>query len=218
MDLIYCAGGNTKLAKIAIEEGFLYGSRSDDIRDIHCNGLIDIKWESYDWNNHVRKVEVHRPKYAVVPDILSECQLSQALSKAEELEPYCSKVIIVPKVHGIISQIPDKYVIGISIVTRYSGFRLNDKELIGRRIHLLGGTPNQQKAIWYRLNNVQAVVKSLDCNSHILVSNFGKFWDGEKWRKENNGEYLGKYESFRKSCQGIMNMWNKLNQGDIESA
>ncbi|NLE89805.1 MAG: hypothetical protein GX602_02530, partial [Dehalococcoidales bacterium] len=107
MDLIYCAGGNTKLAKIAIEEGFLYGSRSDDIRDVHCNGLIDIKWENYDWIDHVCKVKSHRPKYAVVPDILSVDKLPHALSKAEELEPYCGKVIIVPKVHGLISQIPN---------------------------------------------------------------------------------------------------------------
>ena len=61
MDVIYCAGGNKRLAKIAIDHGFLYGARSDDIRDIRCNGLIDVNWKDYVWDDHYSAIKIHKP-------------------------------------------------------------------------------------------------------------------------------------------------------------
>jgi len=113
MDIIYCAGGNTRLAKIAIEEGFLYGSRSDDARNLRCNGLIDIEWNNYNWVNHVDTVKKHKPKYAVVPDVINANCLEKYIKMAEEIEDFCERTILVPKVRNIISIIPKKYVIFI---------------------------------------------------------------------------------------------------------
>lgn len=209
MDIIYCAGGNKKLASIAIEEGFLYGSRSDDIRTIRCNGLIDINWKRYDWEKHLEQVAKHKPKYAVFPDITEYEDFETKLFLAEELMKYCTRVIIVPKIDGIIRLIPLQFLIGISIPTSYAGFLPDISEINYREVHFLGGTPGQQRDLWhtYKSNNIQVV--SVDCNSHSKASDFGSFWNGEKWCRDQ-GSFLGKYETFRQSCKGIMKMWTDL--------
>jgi hypothetical protein len=210
MDVIYCAGGGKILAKIAIEEGFLYGSRSDDIRpEPRCNGLIDINWENYNWLSHLEAVRSHRPKYAVVPDITQLREYSRVLRLAIRVEPFCQRVIVVPKVDSIIKCIPRKYIIGISVPTSYSGFLPKVDELKGREIHLLGGSPGQQRELWKYFRSMGISILSVDVNTHNKVSNFGNYWNGNKWVYE--GRYkLDKYQAFRKSCKGIINMWRKL--------
>ncbi len=210
MDVIYCAAGNTRLATIAIEEGFLYGGRSDDIRrKLRCDGLIDINWKNYDWDRHVKLVKEHRPKYAVVPDITRVRQLDITLELAQELAQYCEHIIVVPKVPDVIGYIPKQYIIGVSIPTSYAGFVPNMSELTYRTVHLLGGTPRQQRDYWKHYQQTNIVVTSVDTNSHSKASDFGSYWDGTKWcDAERKG--IGKYGAFRKSCQGIMRMWARL--------
>ncbi|HJR79993.1 MAG TPA: DUF6610 family protein [Anaerolineales bacterium] len=210
MDLIYCAGGGKVLADIAIEEGFLYGARSDDAREFpRCNGLIDINWKNYDWGRHLETVEKHRPKYAVAPDIEKNDDLDKTLSLASSLEYLCDRVIIVPKNNNLLHHIPKKYVIGISVPTSYSGFIPNPDDLTGRDVHLLGGSPKQQKMLWMQYQSLKISVISLDVNCHNKVSSFGKYWDGKRWFRE--GKYsLDKYDAFRRSCKGIKQMWTEL--------
>ncbi len=210
MDVIYCAGGGKILAEIAIQEGFLYGSRSDDIREFpRCNGLIDINWKKYNWEDHLKAVKSHQPKYAVVPDIEDRKCLRKALEMAEILEEVCGRVIIVPKRHDIIKKIPQKYIIGISVPTSYSGFIPFTSELKNREIHLLGGSPNQQKELWRYYKKMKVCITSVDINCHNKVSNFGNYWNGYKWNFDGD-HVIDKYEAFRRSCKGIMNMWREL--------
>ena len=209
MDVIYCAGGGKILADIAIQEGFLYGSRSDDVREIpRCNGLIDINWKKYNWEDHLAAVKKHKPKYAVVPDIENIKSLEKAMKMAKDLEGFCQRVIIVPKRHGIISNIPQKYIIGISVPTSYSGYISHASELKNRDIHLLGGSPNQQKELWQYYKVMNAHVISVDINCHNKVSNYGNYWNGYKWIYDGN-HIIDKYEAFRRSCKGIMSMWRR---------
>jgi hypothetical protein len=209
MDIIYCSGGNKKLAQIAIEEGFLYGARSDDIRDIRCNGLIDINWTNYNWDKHLKQVSLHQPKYAVAPDITNENQIDNLLPMAEQLEKFCEKVIIVPKIDGIVKSIPLRFVIGISVPTSYSGFLPNIKELRDRNTHLLGGSPGQQRDLWRYYSRMHVNIMSVDTNCHSKASDFGSYWNGSKWCDKER-DNIGKYEAFRKSCRGILRMWNNL--------
>lgn len=209
MDIIYCAGGNSKLAEIAIDEGFLYGARSDDIRQLHCNGLIDINWKNYDWDSHILAVKYHNPLYAVVPDIINSKDLDKTLLQIHEIKRYCDRVIVVPKIQNIIRFFPSDVVIGVSVPTSYAGFLPDMTELRHHDVHLLGGSPGQQRDLWisYESNDIRVV--SVDCNSHSKVSDFGSFWDGQKWSKMED-KYIGKYEAFRLSCKGIIKMWEKL--------
>lgn len=212
MDIIYCAGGNKRLASIAIKEGFLYGSRSDDIRNVRCDGLIDINWKKYDWEKHVFQVSTNKPKYAVVPDILKQEDLYKSIDYGYELQQYCTRVIIVPKIGGVIKTIPSSMVIGISVPTTYAGFLPNVTELYGREVHFLGGTPGQQRELWKyytRMEDLRIHVVSLDCNSHSKASDYGSYWNGYKWCHDITSS-TGKYECFKLSCQGIMQMWSQL--------
>ncbi len=209
MDVIYCAGGNIRLANIAIEEGFLYGARSDDVRSLRCNGLIDVKWDNYNWQRHIELTATHRPKYAVAPDIMVMRQVPRALRLAERLAKYCHKVIVVPKIHGIIKYIPTEYVIGVSVPSSYSGFLPDIEELSGREVHLLGGTPRLQRMLWLCYHLKDIIVTSCDSNSHSKASDFGCYWDGDRWCDKER-LWIGKYGAFRKSCRGIISMWKKL--------
>ena len=209
MDIIYCAGGGQKLAEIAIEEGFLYGSRSDDIRKLRCNGLIDINWKMYDWDDHLVKIENHKPKYAVVPDIMRKTELERALTQGEAILTLGSKPIIIPKIPGICKQIPEDYVIGISIPTSYAGFLPEVAELRGRKVHLLGGSPPQQREVFWYLSSFDVEIGSVDINCHSKASDYGSYWNGQRWYDKDR-DWIGKYEAFRRSCKGIMNMWRQM--------
>lgn len=209
MDIIYCAGGNKKLAKIAIEEGFLYGARSDDIRDIRCNGLIDINWEKYNWEKHLNHISIHKPKYAVVPDITNENLIDSVLEQARKVQCICPNVIIVPKIHGITKYFPSTMIVGISVPTSYAGFLPEINEISQRKVHLLGGTPRQQRELWKYYKEMDVNIVSLDCNSHSKTSDFGSYWNGIKWCHQGES-FMGKYETFRMSCKGIMKMWESL--------
>jgi hypothetical protein len=209
MDIIYCAGGNTRLARIAMEEGFLYGARSDDIRDIRCDGLIDVNWKRYNWELHLETVAEHRPKYAVVPDVMDPEEVQLALRRADELAKYCRRPILVPKSLGVVARIPVEYVIGVSVPTKYAGFLPKTSQLVGREVHLLGGSPGQQRELWQYYTRTGVTVISTDLNSHNKASDFGSYWNGFKWCDDERAS-IGKYKAFRKSCQGIMLMWRRL--------
>jgi hypothetical protein len=212
MDIIYCAGGNQRLANIAIEEGFLYGARSDDIRKLRCNGLIDINWKKYDWTDFVTKVNIHRPKYAVIPDILNMEEIGRANRQGEEILAIGSIPILVPKINGAIHLLPKKFVIGISVPTKYAGFLPQVRELKGRTIHLLGGSPPQQREVCWYLTSLSIKIGSADINSHSLASDFGSYWNGKRWYDKDR-DWIGKYEAFRRSCKGIIAMWKELEKG-----
>jgi hypothetical protein len=208
MDIIYCAGGNSRLAAIAIEEGFLYGARSDDIRSLRCDGIIDINWKDYDWKKHLAIVADHKPKYAVVPDIVDSREVPRTLRLAEQLALY-TRSIIVPKVPNIVQFIPRIHIIGVSVPTTYAGFLPDVSELEGRSVHLLGGSPKQQRELWCIYKKMNIEVTSVDLNSHSKASDFGSYWDGDRWC-DSERHSIGKYKAFRKSCRGIIKMWGSL--------
>lgn len=209
MDLIYCAGGNTRLARIAIDEGFLYGARSDDIRELRCDGLVDIDWRRYDWRRHLNAITLHRPRYAVAPDVLSLREVPRVLRLAQQIADCSARPVIVPKVPGVVRYIPREFLVGVSVPTTYAGFLPPIAELVGREVHLLGGSPRQQRELWLHYCTEGVNVVSADANCHSKASDFGSYWDGKQWCDRDRG-WIGKYEAFRRSCQGIVRMWTAL--------
>lgn len=154
-------------------------------------------------------VSRHSPKYAVAPDIEDASEFPRLLELAHELEPLCDRVIMVPKVDGIIGKIPFQYLVGISVPTSYSGYLPSAGEIAGRDLHLLGGSPAQQRELWRYYTQFGATVTSVDLNCHNKASDFGSYWDGFQWRDDER-DTIGKYEAFRKSCKGIVRMWHLL--------
>lgn len=212
IDLIYCAGGNPLLSKIAYEEGWLMGVRSDKG---HTGGLpiafIDVEYKSPDFELHLRRVAKERPKYATIPDLnektIDDNDIDRAIKQAERLKNYCEIPLIVPKLPGQISMLPAYLAIGYSIPTSYGGAQYPIWELVGRKVHLLGGSPQKQLEAYRYISSIGQVI-SVDGNmAQKCAIQFLKYWQKGKWIKWNNTEKNQYPHCWRQSCKNIYHMW-----------
>jgi len=199
VDIYFTLGGGGKsleeprqtvfLCCLAVKVGWGYGTRSTNAPCAqatkvkgHETNFIDNDFRNYDHEFHLAVVKKWRPKYCTVRDVFTEAQcaemgivyypLEQILEWAEELNQYAENVIVIPK-YNCIDQIPDKFVLGYSIPTSYAGTPVPFELFKGRRIHLLGGSPNKQIAYWRRLPDE---VVSLDNNYILKAATFGSVW------------------------------------------
>jgi Family of unknown function (DUF6610) len=173
----------------------------------------DVRYAQPDFARHLDMVRRFRPRYATVPD-LSELEVShhdieRALRQAESLAPYCGLVLFVPKLPGQIRCLPQGAAIGYSVPTRYGGAHYGLHELEGHQVHLLGGSPHQQLALYWYLSRI-ASVKSLDCNMFQRISGSGKFWRGGRWMghpARGSGDVRTSYECLSWSLLAIRQAW-----------
>ena len=214
LDLIYCAGGNPRLDKIALDTGFLLGIRSDRNADGYPVSFIDIDYKRPDFERHLRTVQKYQPKYATVTDlsdrVVSEDDIVRAITQVERLASYCGTVFIIPKLPGQLTLIPPGYAIGYSVPTHYGGASYPLWELTERRIHLLGGSPHLQMQCYLHLGCV-ATITSADGNmAQKMAVPFAKYWQAGRWvkhpeyRRGTPDLYL---DCWRRSCQNIYEHW-----------
>lgn len=200
VDLIYTAGtyGTDNALThccLAVKSGWLYGYQSKDnpckaheIQKAHKPQFIDNNYFNFDWERHLAAIKLHRPKYCTVMDVMTkeQCQESgvvfhqydQIIEWAEELSQYSENVIVIPK-YDCISKIPEKFMLGYSVPTSHGGTPLPIQAFAGRRVHLLGGSPNKQIQFFER---IPESVVSLDNNYILKIANFGVAWcpDGKQ--------------------------------------
>jgi len=226
--LIYCAGGNKRFAKIAIKSGYLYGARLPNDKPHFPIYFADQDWKKPNRRRYMLELKKHRPALATVLDLEKKYQLAEVLSWAEEATQFCDMVVVIPKVRGIIRQIPKKInrkhvVLGFSVPTRFGSTLIPVKEFNDRMVHLLGGSPHRQIEFWHKLSQCSEVI-SLDGNYvQKMAVRYNQFWvngdasyaknrwfprldeaDGHKW----NGN--APYEAFKRSCKNIKQAWAKL--------
>lgn len=213
IELVYCAAGNRRMAQIAIDAGFLYGSQ------LPPHGLyFDLFFADQDWKNpnrdrYITALAQYRPQIATVLDWEKAEQLPEVLAWAEEAAVHISEIIIIPKVFGGIAKLPrvisGKSVrLGYSVPTRYGGTEVPAWEFVGWPVHLLGGSPNKQMELARYLNII-----STDGNyAQMMAVRYNEFWLNGKWRElEDHGGRVKQdapYEAFRRSCENIMQAWN----------
>lgn len=194
IDLIWTAGTfgeNSVLVHccMAVRMGWKYGIRStggacssyNRIKN-HDVCFIDNDFHNYDHSKHLECVAKHRPKYATVLDVMTKTQcreagmkyrdMDQILKWAEEVNEYAENVIIIPK-WDCVDKIPEKYVLGYSVPSSYGGTPLPLKHFQGRRVHLLGGSPNRQIECWAALPDE---VVSLDNNYILKMARYAQVW------------------------------------------
>lgn len=218
MDIIYCAAGNPLLVDIACEEGWLLGMRSDASPMRYPPVFIDIDYKHPDFEKHLAQVAHYHPQYATVPD-LSEQEVTlqdveRATAQAEQMQPYCETVLIIPKLSGQIALLPEYIAIGYSVPSRYGGAQYPLWELAGRRIHLLGGSPRKQFQAYLHLSAI-AEVMSIDANYHQAQAiNYAMYWQRDQWHyhpRKGESDARDLYpECFRWSCRNLMQAWKKL--------
>lgn len=192
--------------KIAKRFGWLPGARYTNLRDIRSFsyiGLIDIDWKNYKFNKHLSAVKQTRPKYTVAQDIEDIRRLPEIIEQAFELKRHCENVIIVPKTRALRScldeKIPNDFLIGYSVPTKYGGTKIPLRSFKNRRIHLLGGRPDVQRALADSLH-----VVSLDTNRFTYDAAFGDFFDGTKFKPHP----VGGYETcIRESLKNTNRLW-----------
>ena len=207
--LYFCAGRNRRYAQIALDCGFAYGCRSD-YRPVFPVAFADLDWKRPDEDRHLGFVREHRPALAVAPDVLTADALLPTLRYAERLAAHAGRVVVVPKVAGLVAGLPREpwLVVGYSVPTSYgSAGAVMPMELLGWPIHLLGGTPEAQLHLARYLP-----IASADGNSHMKAARFGSYWEAGRWKSKRwataveDGPDLP-YRAFARSCANIAAAW-----------
>jgi len=142
-----------------------------------------------------------------VLDIIDTKILRESLNTAEIFEDNGILPIVIPKI-DCINDIPKKYILGYSIPSAYGKTELAPAQFIGRRVHLLGGTPKQQ-AEYYRLFDT---VTSLDNNSINKAARKGTVWQdrfGKEWiwKYRNSSPYQA---AITESLSNVFEFWQSV--------
>lgn len=216
-ELVCCAGGNPRVAEIAVAAGFRYGARLPATTYAPV-WFADQDWRKPDRVAYVAALAQHRPTVATVLDWEHYDQLSEVLAWTEDAAQFVESVIIIPKVPQI-PEIPlivggKTVILGYSVPTSFGATTVPLPQFYGRKIHLLGGSPEMQMRLWRHFRQYAQVV-SVDGNSHLKLANRGLFWAGLGRRrslKQADGrrfEGSGNLEAFRRSCRNIKAAWEK---------
>jgi hypothetical protein len=217
-ELIYCAGGNSRFAQIAIEEGYRYGARLPDTVYAPLY-FADQKWTAPNRAAYMRALQEHQPFMATVLDWEYKGQLCEILEWAEEATQYVQRIVIVPKVVGGISLLPRRIngkqvVLGYSVSSQYGQTPVPQEEFADWPVHLLGGSPQRQLREWSDLCHIADVI-SVDGNMAQKMAVWRCcFWSEGKFRplsSEYDGPWdrQGPYEAFRRSCVNIREAWKQ---------
>lgn len=158
MHLIYCDGQHRRFASIAVEVGYHYGARLPGSAFFPL-AFADQDWRNPDRQRYMAALRQHRPATATVLDLEREAQMGEVLSWAEEAAQWVEQVVIIPKFSGVIARLPRRIenaevVLGYSVPTRYGATKCAVWEFDGWPIHVLGGSPEMQMALFCLFHRV----------------------------------------------------------------
>lgn len=193
-----------RVLNLAVDRGWLPGARYTnlrDVRDFSHLGFLDIDWQHYSFEAHLKATKATKPHMTVARDVESVGDLDETIRQAYALASYADHVAIVPKdpaMAGLMHRIPKSFLLGYSVPTKYGGTTISPSAF-KHRVHLLGGRPDEQR----RLAELMPVV-SVDCNRFTLDAGFGDYFDGETFRPHP----VGGYENcIVDSISNINNLW-----------
>ena len=202
--LFYCgAGGRSQYDKIALQEKWLTGIRSDKSQpNIPC-AFVDNNWKQYDHSTHLNMVQYCRPHIATARDILQASDLLEILKEAEEISKYCDFVMLIPKAAIKLPSLNFPWLWGYSVPSSYGKCTLPPSFFGEDPVHLLGGSPSMQAELAKEMS-----IYSLDGNYAMNIARWGKScWPGQSSIKVEEGCY----ESFRHSLRQQRLYWHSGN-------
>lgn len=190
-------GNNKRMPDVARSSGMAYGTRhTEKPRDWAF--AVDIHWKDYDWTVYLAKIRAWQPVQALAADYLAPEQKDTMLAQVADLQAAgVLRVMVCPKFHGAVADIPADCIVAVSIPSSYAGFVPDFSELRGRRVHLLGGSPvkwfgqtgkrRHMSATGYlaALRGAGVQVLSVDGNVHMKVASQGGFWGDGRWRLDS---------------------------------
>lgn len=182
--LAYVRGGEPDAVTVARWAGCAYGVRND-YKAYAQSFMLDIHWTDYDWNEYMQIVATQHPVQAMVPDYESPLQKARLYEQIADLRAAgVLRVMCCPKFAGAVADIPADCVLAISVPTEYAGF-LPSESLAGRKLHLLGGHPDQWIYV-KRYRYPRAHILSIDGNIAGLKAQTQQYWDCG-WREVEAG-------------------------------
>lgn len=219
IDLIFCSRIRPPDCCLARHAGWMTGCRSDDIPTCpYCRvEFVDVDFKDYDWERYKDFIQQHKPKYAIVPDILCAGDVDITLQRAEILQKYSTYPIIVPKI-DCVREIPDHYILGYAIPTEYGNTPISFGKFKERRLHLLGGSPRMQYRYW---TAAREEIRSLDGNYIVKVADYGEIWDERLRRISLNKFHIkgcskgGRYVALASSLMNLSYFWANIEQLEV---
>lgn len=210
---IFCQGGNHNVVEAARRSGMAYGVRSD-YPAYDYPFMVDVPFEDFDWSHHYEAISAHRPVFALALDYESPDQREIVLGQIRAIQALgVLRVGVCVKFDSAIADIPLEVVICISVPSGYAGFIASDiREYRGRKLHLLGGTPQQWLELIPKLRGVGATVVSVDGSSHETGSKKGSHWDAETLKWTNKGKAADYLETMAFSGRNITRLLNRAVQ------
>lgn len=186
-------GANRDVPDIARKSGCAYGVRHDQ----KAQGwpfMVDVEWKRLkrvtgEWQRVLDVVAETHPVMAMVQDWepeVSRAVIEQQIADLRALGVL--RIMVCPKQDDVIQFIPQDCVVAVSIPTDYAGYLPRVTDLKGRMVHLLGGTPHQQKEYIVKYAGVGARVLSTDGNKHIGVAQKGTTYHDGMWRMAKSRE------------------------------
>lgn len=185
-DRVFCASGNKRYMEIAMDLGFLSGVRLPDDYVYNQPYFVDQDYENPDLMAYRKYVSIHKPYVATVLDWDSRRDFNEVLMWAEEIAPYVSEIIIIPKIVGTVARIPTKIAgksirLGFSIDSSYGSTAVHPDEFGIRPVHLLGGSGHSQLYYAKKMNVVSA-----DTNQWMLLAKFNAVWSPMEFSSAKN--------------------------------
>lgn len=208
--------GRKHYTEYAKKYGWLVGSRSDHVRSngYSIDDSIDFidcpfkNWEKHK-DHHMEIITRYKPNIAVAPDIYSWNEFDEKMEYADQILSMGIATIVVPKVRGMVKEIPDEFIVGYPVGNKaYSDVVLDEWELFavrGRPIHLLGSTPNVQIPLILYHN-----VVSIDMNAFVKAAQkYRRAYSANLGAIDMRGDYHCD-EIVIKSIDGIALFWEKF--------
>lgn len=219
--LIYSSGGNRRFAEIARSAGYALGSRLPKTVYLRPLFFADQDWRHPDRASYMAALAEHRPVMATVLDWERDEQLADCLDWAEEATQYVDRVVMIPKVIGGVSRLPRRIngcevVLGYSVPTLFGGTSVPSWEFAGWPVHLLGGSPHAQMAVWRHVAAIADVI-SADGNytQKIAIDRRCAWAPGDgvndrgcgRWWRSVDGDH---YVAFAESCRSVRAAWERM--------
>lgn len=180
--IIYCRGGDKHAPRVAARAGMEYGTRYN-YKPYAPIYMLDPGLDA-DWNMYLSRVREWTPKLALTPDFYSHVSPDQMLEYVEVLRTIgVPQIGVCPKFTGAVAYIPRDCIVAVSVPTSYAGFLPLADEVYGRKLHLLGGHPDQQLYLIQLYEDAGATVVSVDGNILGRKASLGQFWSSKGgWR------------------------------------
>lgn len=202
IQVIYCRGGDVRAPKVVKAAGLMYGTRHD-YKPYMPVYMLDIAFEQFKgidftgveyqrkWGVYLDRVRAHQPALAMTLDYTPNVPRDLMLDQVEQVRAAgAATVMICPKFAGAVDHIPQSCIVAVSVPSTYAGFLPHPSELEGRRLHLLGGNPDQQ-AYLIRKRYTGAHVVSVDSNVLAYKAGFKQWWSARRgtWVHAPKGQY-----------------------------